>query len=403
MWKKALLFLFLLPSFILSASTLNVGIISNTEAASLTASDSLSLILSTLVPNEKLESLNYSRTQREAERGRLGEIHNAYAGEAEIPEEGEILHTPYHNSEPAFQIIQITVDEGFARDRDEEMLIHTLRLNSLDFLFVVLYEREQNVNELEAYLYTSEGVEELGYTIYLDADTRALQGFILSSLVGWLDEASTVIDLSAFPSSRYYSQEGHEIRTNNGFAVVPKTMSGVTVRRNGFYDLSIPLSLTDGMNTITGEQIEREVGSVTLTVAPYGAEATFFGLSVPQLPLSTSFQSGTALMSIFADGFARENIQLTDETNFYHVQLRPQWMIEDGRVEAAKHDMYSSMRNTLLSFALYVALGTYSSIYSDSSSWSQPIEGLAVGLSVMSLISFIRNSIAYYDTAKQVY
>lgn len=403
MGKRALFLIFLLSCLTLSASTLNVGIIANGQSLASVAENSLTLVLSTVGENELLESLNYERDVNEAGRSRLSAIHSALSSEAEIPEETELVRTAYYNSNPSFQLSQLSADESFVRARDEEMLAHTARLNSLDLLFVFLYTREQSVNEVEAYVYTSGGVEELGYTLYLDEETRALEGFILSSLLSYLDESFTVLDLSAFPSSRFYTIDGDELLTDSSFAVVPINLAGLTVRRNGFYDLNLTLSLSEGVNTLSGQQVEREVGSITLTAYPYGAEATFFGLSVPNLPLSTRFQSGTVLLSLYEEGFARENIQLTDRTDFYHVQLRPQWMQTEGRVEEAKKDMYSSMRNTLLAFGLYVALGTYASIYSEASSWSQPLQGLAMGISVMGLVSFIRDAIAYYDTAKQVY
>ena len=140
-----------------------------------------------------------------------------------------------------------------------------------------------------------------------------------------------------------------------------------------------------------------------MTAYPWGTEASLFALPVASLPLTTSFQQSSVLMTLTSPGFAQESIQLTPQQSFYSVSLKPQWMAEDGRIESAKDEMYRSMRNTLLSFGLYVIMSSIQTIYPDQSAWTGIASGFAAGISVLNLADFIHDMLAYYNTAKQVY
>ena len=83
--------------------------------------------------------------------------------------------------------------------------------------------------------------------------------------------------------------------------------------------------------------------------------------------------------------------------------LKPQWMAGDGRVRDAKEEMYTSLRNTILSFALYVAASSIANIYPQTAGWINPVGTLSAGISVINLLDFIRDCFVYYDTARQVY
>ena len=65
--------------------------------------------------------------------------------------------------------------------------------------------------------------------------------------------------------------------------------------------------------------------------------------------------------------------------------------------------MYRSMRNTILSFGLYVLMSTLGDIFPESASWTGVAGTVTAGISIVNLIDFLHDCLSYYDTARQTY
>ncbi len=86
------------------------------------------------------------------------------------------------------------------------------------------------------------------------------------------------------------------------------------------------------------------------------------------------------------------------------MQLKPEWMGSDNRLEEAKKDFYASLRNTFLSIGAAAASQALTSIYSEElGPYKTGVNVITTGVSVVSLISLIKNLADYYNVAKQTY
>ena len=369
--KTVCLILLLSLSCLLSASALRAGLAASPSAD--WAESVLTSFLTLLPANDELEELNRTNAEKKEVRDAEMHIHSDLAAEREtdyVPQE----YQAYYLSDPAWEIVSLSVEEDFLLD--ETMLSYYSLRDELDLIFVFTASEEGALSYAAVHVWCGGRTETVFDVLYRTQDEEELPLQILSALAARFDPSLAVLDLTSYPSCRLFTQD----------------------------DSELSLDFSSGRSySVDAEPAALETGEVTVTAYPWGSEASLFALPVASLPLTTSFQQSSVLMTLTSPGFAQESIQLTPQQSFYSVSLKPQWMAEDGRIESAKDEMYRSMRNTLLSFGLYVIMSSIQTIYPDQSAWTGIASGFAAGISVLNLADFIYDMLAYYNTAKQVY
>ena len=384
------------------AGTLDVGLVASQEL-SRSAHDIIGILLDLLPPSGQLEEYERLGGIRDSRRELDREYHESLAGEREMAEsKAADENEPYWQCDEPYRIIDLEAEEQFVSGHDESMLTYLTNANSLDILFAFWGEDDGQIASIDVYYYADGKVQDIFSTLYLSGES--VEGRILSALVGSFSDGLVVLDVSAFPSSGFLdAATGDEITSSGGYAIVDSSVTDIIVHRDGYHDLEIPVQVEDGLAVISGNQEEEDIGLFTLVVNPADADASLFGVLVSSLPLVTSFDMGAVLMTLSKDGFRDENLQIGPGQHFQSVMLRPQWMGEDGRVKEAKDEMYRSMRNTILSFALYVVMTTIGDIYPQTATWTGVAGGISAGISIINLIDFLHDCLAYYDSARQTY
>lgn len=397
--KTVCLILLLSISCLLSASALRAGLAASPSAD--WAESVLTSFLTLLPANDELEELNRTNAEKKEVRDAEMHIHSDLAAEREtdyVPQE----YQAYYLSDPAWEIVSLSVEEDFLLD--ETMLSYYSLRDELDLIFVFTASEEGALSYAAVHVWCGGRTETVFDVLYRTQDEEELPLQILSALAARFDPSLAVLDLTSYPSCRLFTQDDSEIPTASGYAFVPSDLDAVRLSAPGYEDLELSLDFSSGRSySVDAEPAALETGEVTVTAYPWGSEASLFALPVASLPLTTSFQQSSVLMTLTSPGFAQESIQLTPQQSFYSVSLKPQWMAEDGRIESAKDEMYRSMRNTLLSFGLYVIMSSIQTIYPDQSAWTGIASGFAAGISVLNLADFIHDMLAYYNMAKQVY
>ena len=386
----------------LAAGTLDVGLIASPSLSTF-AHDALEVFLDLAGPSSRLEEIERLSGIRQDRRRLDIAYHESLAKERPMSEQEGSVYEPYWLCDEPFSIAEIECDEGFAVRRDESMLEHVMLSSSLDIVFVFLGEDDGQIASIDIYCYAQGQVEDLYSTLYLsgDLDERAV---IAAFVRAFSDEDLVVLDLGSFPSSSFVdSSTGEEIPFSGGYSLVKPSVTSLVIRREGYLDLEVPVVAQDGVAVLSGKQVEEDIGLFTLVVNPSGSRASLFGVDVATLPLVTSFDMGAVLMTVSKDGFRDENLQIGPGEHFRSVMLRPQWMADEGRLKEAKDEMYRSMRNTILSFGLYVLMSTLGDIFPESASWTGVAGTVTAGISIVNLIDFLHDCLSYYDTARQMY
>lgn len=402
--RRLLCSLFLLLAlFPLCAGTLRVGLLctQGTEDFASTVSNTL---FSLLGSNSRLEIVNYSRHIAESDAEEARRVHSDLAQEREGAAYSAPEYVPYWQSDPICEPVSLDWDETFIRERSQSMLSYSMLDQNLDLILAFVQVSEGQIGELDVYMYIEGRTEEVFNSLFVAGSLDSLAGPVLSSLVSHFTEDSVLCDVSAFPSGTLSdSLSGEEIIRSGQWALVDLSTTSITVASSGYQSLTVEVDTSaKPYPVLEGSLIEEDIGSVSLQAFPSGTKASLFGLSA-DLPLSASFQSGALIVSLSNEGFKTENLQLTPQSRFHSVMLRPQWMAQEGRTGEAKDEMYRSMRNSLLSFGLYVIMSSLSQIWPQAAPVADLVTPLAAGISIVNLIDFIHDAMAYYDSAKQVY
>ncbi len=404
---SVLCLLFIFFSISLSASALNVGYsalgngVDDIEIFSRTCLETAFLLLPR---SDRLEDINHARYTAESDRAFLEYLHDCFVREREKGDFSLPEYTPYYEEEEKFLLIRTVAAEEFLSSRNMVMLEHVSRLHSLDVFFSFMISSEGEVSTLEVYMYADGKIEELFSSLYITGRLEEEMPSVMAEILSCFAPSHTLVSAEAFPSSRFFIDEATEVFPVSGWLLVPSSLSGMRICTDGYYDLQAAIKPgQNGVSYLEGSLTELPRGSITVTAHPYASQASLFGLEIPQLPQTLSFDSGVLIMTVSNDGFESEHLQLTGGSSFYSVTLKPQWMAEGSRVLDAKEDMYRSLRNTILSFALYVAAGSIANIYPQTESWIGPAGAISAGICVINLLDFVRDCLVYYDTARQVY
>lgn len=399
--------LFVFFSVSLCASALNIGYAAggnSGEDVEGFAASCLDTVFSLLPPSRTLSDINYARYIEESERQVLEDMHDDYASERENGESSPSAYSPYYEGDENFILIPVDAGDEFLSLRDPAMLEHVSRSDSLDLFFAFISSSEDGISSLDVYMYAGGKVTELYSSLYVDGTLEDELPSLMASVVSVLAPSSVLVDVRNFTNAHFFTDDDTELFPYSSWLLLPSSVTGVRISAAGYYDLYADIVPSeDGTAVIEGKLQSIPGGSITVTAHPYSADASLFAVDLPALPRTLSFESGALIMSVSAEGFESENLQITPGTSFYSVSLKPQWMAEDGRVRGAKEEMYTSLRNTILSFALYVAANSIANIYPQAAGWINPVGTISAGISVINLLDFIRDCFVYYDTARQVY
>lgn len=399
--RLVVLFIALMLSLPLAAGTLRVGLLADGELEGY-ASGLLDSLFTLMPRVGRLEVVNYNRHQEAEARRQATSVHEAYAAEREVAASTPAAYVPYYESSPTYEIVPLSAQTAFIDSLDEAMLSHLSR--DLDLVFVFLDSPRDSLGGLEVWLYIEGRLSPIFSSLYVPGSLDGLSAQVLAAMASFFVPSLCVLDSSAFPSSRLLDGQGNEIPMASSFALVDAgATASVTVTGGGMADLAIPVDCQPGqVCVLSGGRLSLDEETVTLTAHPTGVRARLFGLDV-QLPLTTSFQADSLVLSLSAPGFDNAEIQLSGQGGFQSFTLKPQWMGSEALVMEAKDGMYRAMRNALLSFGLYVVTSSLATIYPETALWLAPVSTLGAGIGVVNLIDFIHDMLAYYDRAKDVY
>ena len=409
MFRKTAVSCLLFAFFSLSvcASALNIGYAAGgnpSEDIDSFAVSCLDTVFSLLPPSQELTGINYARYLEETERQVLEAVHDDYAAERENGESSPSSYCPYYEGDENFILIPVDVGDEFLSSRDPAMLEHVSRIASLDLFFAFISSSEDGISSLDVYMYAGGKITELYSSLYVDGTLENELPSLMASVISVFAPSYVLVNVQNFTNAHFFIDEETEVFPYSSWLLLPSSVTGMRISAAGYYDMNAEIAPgEDGTAVIDGELKSIPGGSITVTAHPYSADASLFAVELPKLPQTLSFESGALIMSVSSEGFESENLQITPGTSFYSVTLKPQWMAEDGRVRDAKEEMYTSLRNTILSFAMYVAASSIANIYPQTAGWINPVGTLSAGISVINLLDFIRDCFVYYDTARQVY
>ena len=384
----------------LAAGTLEIGLLC-TGGLEAWAEETLTTAFSLLPPVDRLEVVDYSREMEAGGREAALRRHEDYVRERTPGEYSGIEYTPYHECGEPFELVPLEAGEDFIVSLDEAMLGHLGR--ECDLVFIFIDTSRDGVGGLDVHIYIEGRTSLVFSSLYMPGELDGEKGGVIASIVSFFAPELCLLDASAYPRSSLLDENGDEIAMVDGYALVDSSPGSVTVTGGGLADLEIRLEPEPGaVNVLTGEREARQALSVTLQAHPTTVEASLFGLSV-QLPLTTRLEADSLVLTLSAPRFAQADIQLSGEGGFHSFSLKPAWMDNEGLVTEAKDEMYRAMRNSLLSFGLYVVCSSLASIYPDAAFWLESAGAVTAGIGVVNLIDFIHDMLAYYDRAKDVY
>ena len=360
MRRLSVLLVLLCGVFALYAETLNVGLYATAGLEDF-SSEIVSTLFTLLPDNSRLERINYERHMRQREDSRDSQVHAALASEAEIPEAAADEYVPYSQCDPVWNLVVEEVDDDFITSRSLSMLDYTSLCDSLDLGIGFSSSSQDRLTLVEVFIYIEGRVEEVYSALCIPSRVEELAPEILSQLVAFFTRNHVLLQCASFARADLYDESDSPVPQYGGYAVIPRTTSGLTARRSGYEDLSIPVSVPDDalLVTLEGEMVMLPVGQVTVTAHPQGASARLFGLDV-DLPLTADFDSSAVVLSISLEGFRDENLQLT-------------------------------------------IMSSVSNIYPQAAVWSGIASSLAAGVSVVNLMDFLHDCMVYYDSARAVY
>jgi len=123
-----------------------------------------------------------------------------------------------------------------------------------------------------------------------------------------------------------------------------------------------------------------------------------------------SFQDSTGELSISSSmiplvivaqkqGFASKTLQVQKPVNEIGVTLQPEWMTRSSLVQEEQMLFYTSFRNTMLIFGLYVASITLSKTFEVANPLWQPLQVATSGFAIVSTMHTIMNLASYVALA----
>ncbi len=406
MRKKLLFLLFLVILSPLSASTLRVGLyVSGNEGLKSAAVDALSLIVPALSEESALVSANKARDSFTEEAAYQKSVHEAYAADKDIPLKEEALY----ESSSEYEIIQIEVPEGtdsFLSLRDEAALRHLSLENNLDALICVLSSEYGFLIDYESFIYMLDEVYECRKTMVMSSNLEE-EFFPLSmSLATILDDSLGFIRLSDYPSASRFYVDGRQLSALNGVLAVEGGVHEIRVQAEGYHDIleEVTLLPSEAFSLSAAAMEKVYLPPIAFTSTPSDAKLSFSGADPVALPLIEENLQSPLVLTAQRDGFLPLSLQLTEAEGVYGMQLKPEWMGSDNRLEEAKKDFYASLRNTFLSIGAAAASQALTSIYSEElGPYKTGVNVITTGVSVVSLISLIKNLADYYNVAKQTY
>ncbi len=402
-----LLIWILLSPLSLMAGPLRLGLaVAGGDGLLEAASSCIDLVFSSIQPSVAFEEAQRAREDDAWRRTLDTEQHQALREERAPRSLEREPYIPYYETEAVYEIIPVTAQDDFIASADSSMIAYNMSSSALDAFFIFSVTDADGL-DMFSISYSFDGVtEELYSALCLPGTYEDLLPEATAVLLGHFSDGLGLVDLSAFPPScQVLDEEGNVLESApGGLLVMEDGGHSLRVLADHYEPLDLSFTVSEGAVTVLEGGLEPlPVGTVTITATPVDATLSLFGVEMPSLPLSASFQGGAVLATISKEGFAPTTLQLDGGQDFVSVTLRPQWMADDGRVREAKDRMYRSMRNSLLSFGLYVAMSAIGNIYSDASPWTDAFGVLAGGVAVVNLVDFIYDCISYYDTAKQVY
>jgi len=98
-------------------------------------------------------------------------------------------------------------------------------------------------------------------------------------------------------------------------------------------------------------------------------------------------------------GFASKTLQVQKPVNEIGVTLQPQWMTRSSLVQEEQMLFYTSFRNTMLIFGLYVASITLSKTFEVANPLWQPLQVATSGFAIVSTMHTIMNLASYVALA----
>lgn len=402
-----LLILILLSPLSLMAGPLRLGLaVAGGEGLAEDAAACIDLVFSSISPSVAFEEAQRAREDAAWQRTLDMELHQALREEREPRSLEREAYIPYYETGTAYEIVTISAPDDFIASADSSMIAYNMASSALDAFFIFSVTDADGLDMFSISYTFDGGTEELYSSLCLPGTYEDLLPEATAVLLGHFSDGLGLVDLSSFPPScLVLDEEGGVLEPAPGrLLVMEEGGHRLRIQADHYEPLDLSFSVAEGVVTVLeGGLVPLPEGAVTISATPADATLSLFGIEMPSLPLSASFQGGAVLATISKEGFAPTTLQLDGSQDFVSVTLRPQWMADEGRVREAKDRMYRSMRNSLLSFGLYVAMSAIGNIYSDAASWTDAFGVLAGGVAVVNLVDFIYDCISYYDTAKQVY
>ncbi len=406
MRKKLLSLLFLIILLPLSASSLRVGLyVRGSDGLKTIASDALSLVVPSVISSSALMSANKERSAFEAEIDYEKSVHQAYASDGDIPERSERVY----EEAKEYEIITPEIREDvlpFLSSRDEAALEHIRVENKLDALVVILSADYGSLLDYDSFIYLPGEVHDTRKAMVMSSQIEEEFLPLSLSFGRILDDSLGFLDFSDYPLSARFYVDGSIHSPVNGVIAAQEGSHVVSVLAEGYTRFDQEVSLLPSASlSISAASMERIVlPAIAFTSIPSDAKLSFSGQDPVSLPVLKEGLNSPLVLTAEKDGFLPLSLQVTEAEGVYGMQLKPEWMGSENRLEEAKKDFYASLRNTFLSIGAAAASQALTSIYADElGDFKTGLNVITTGVSVVSVISLIKNLADYYNIAKQTY
>lgn len=404
-WSLVILLSMILLS--LSASAPRIGLYDLSDGLLLEdVRSAVNLLSSSESARPYLEDVNRAKDEIAFRIDKEKSIHSALESGNEIPSDEEFTYESYTDKE-VISIDRTAYYDDFLSEGSAEAVNQLLRDGNYDLILIISAEHYGQVVSYSLDLATRNGVEELGDSMFISTEQRSHVDDIIRLLSKRIAPDAGFVSVADFPSGASFALDGEAISFSDGLVVLAPGEYTLSAAATGYVDVDIPFTVESGENTTVSYEMERvPFTPVTFASVPSDALFSISGLDGVPMPFTLRESTFPVIATVSKEGFMTSLIQISESSDIYTVKLRPEWMNDEDRVSRAKKNMYSSLRNTLLSLGAVAAVEAIGAVYPSvdgDDSMLVPVRAVTIGISIITLVDLVRNLGIYYSTARESY
>ncbi len=363
-----------------------------------------------LIPDEAYSAHLLARGQKEVQEARLERVSAAYASKSEKSLEKALVPLPVPEF-PLLARLPITY-KAFSPPKGYPLLLDTFDQSrqwfaskeGLDALLLLKQTKIASRDRIRLYWYDlfSDTTSLIFDQVVIDQGEQRLQEAIGSALLARsAGSGYGLLIFDNYTSSLTIEANGLPLSIEEGAILLPVGEYSLLIQGEGFLskEMSVTVSAKSILHIPTA--LERKAGEEMQLFSPLGKVSWYVdGLLYGE---GSSLSLGSSLIPLVVvaqkEGFASKTLQIQKPFKSIEVMLKPQWMAEPLLLQQRQKDFYTSLRNTMLVFGLYVASSTLSQTYDVANPLWQSLQVATSGFALVSTLHTIMNLAQYASLA----